>query len=246
MTGVGRGYDVNSSGEVGIFMKLKTLKSLKCCIFDVGAHEGAFTRLALACFNENDSFTIHCFEPSKTTFEALGKNLDKNQHVTLNNIGLGKEKGEFDLYANSHGSVKASLTKRNQKHLGEKFDQCEEVQIDTIDNYCSQNNIQCIDLLKIDVEGHELDVLHGAQNMFVNRGIKMVSFEFGDCNIDTRTYFRDFYWFFKELAFQLYRITPSGYLYPLPPYNESYEQLRVTNFLAIRKGLEQVSSVSGK
>jgi hypothetical protein len=36
-------------------------------------------------------------------------------------VGLGKEKGEFDLYANSHGSVKASLTKRNQKHLGEKL-----------------------------------------------------------------------------------------------------------------------------
>jgi len=36
-------------------------------------------------------------------------------------VGLRKEKEEFDLYANSHGSVKASLTKRNQEHLGEKF-----------------------------------------------------------------------------------------------------------------------------
>lgn len=238
LTGVGRGYDVYNSGEFGIFKKLKNLLNSNCCIFDVGAHNGDFTRLALSCLNENTSFSIHCFEPSKTTFEILAKNLNENQYVILNNIGLGKEKGQFNLYSNFRSDVKASLTKRNPKHLGERFDQCEKVQIDTIDNYCPEKNIQYIDLLKIDVEGHELDVLYGAEDMFVSNNIKAVSFEFGDCNVDTRTFFRDFYWFFEERDFQLYRITPSGYLYPLPPYNELYEQFRVTNFLAIRKDLE--------
>lgn len=235
LTGVGAGAGVKSSGEFAILKKLKDFKSPSYCIFDVGANKGDFTNLALSYLNNKESFSIHCFEPSKATFEILSQNLKENPHVILNNIGLGKEKGEFDLFTDSPGSGLASLTKRNLEHFGIDLSQSEKVRIDKIDNYCSAKNIQHIDLLKIDVEGHELDVLHGAENIFKNNNIKMVSFEFGGCNIDTRTFFQDFYYFFKKHNFQLYRITPSGYLHPIPFYEESYEQFRTTNFLAINK-----------
>jgi len=234
-TGVGTGGRVKSSGEFAILKNLKKLKSSSYCIFDVGANRGDFTDLALSYFSNNESFSIHCFEPSKAAFETLTGNLKENPHLVLNNFGLGKEKGKFDLFTDTPGSGTASLTKRNLEHLGVDFSLSEKVLIDKIDNYCSTKNIQHIDLLKIDVEGHELDVLYGAENMFKNNNIKLVSFEFGGCNIDTRTFFRDFYAFFKKYNFQLHRITPSGYLYPIPSYKESYEQFRTTNFLAISK-----------
>ncbi|MBU1864122.1 MAG: FkbM family methyltransferase, partial [Candidatus Omnitrophica bacterium] len=112
------------------------------------------------------------------------------------------------------------------------FSQSEKVSIDTIDNYCSENNIQQIDLLKIDVEGHELDVLTGAEKMFKSCSIRIVSFEFGGCNIDTRTFMKDFFDFFTKKNMKIYRITPSGFLCPLPAYNELNEQFRTTNFIA--------------
>ena len=66
-----------------------------------------------------------------------------------------------------------------------------------------------IDLLKLDVEGHELEVLRGGVRMFAQRRVKMVSFEFGGCNIDSRTYFRDFYYFFQENGLQdIFRMVP--------------------------------------
>jgi Methyltransferase FkbM domain len=102
-----------------------------------------------------------------------------------------------------------------------------------VDNYSQYNNIDRIDLLKIDTEGHEMDVLTGSQRMFQSNSIQMVSFEFGGCAIDARKYFQDYYYFFKSINFSLYRITSSGYLYPIPNYQEIYEQFRTTNFLAI-------------
>ncbi len=234
-TGVGTGGSVKSSGEFAILKKLKTVKSPAYCIFDVGANKGDFTSLALSYVSNKDSFSIHCFEPSKVAFEALSANLKGNPYVILNNIGFGKEKGQFDLFTDSPGSGTASLTKRNLQHFGVDFSQSEKVQIDKLDNYCSASNIDRIDLLKIDAEGHELDVLYGAENMLASNRIEIVSFEFGGCNIDTRTFFQDFYYFFKKYNFQLYRITPSGYLYPVSFYKESYEQFRTTNFLAISK-----------
>ena len=235
LTGVGSGGSVATSGEFAVLKKLKDLKGQPCCIFDVGANKGDFAELALSYFGSDEVFFVHCFEPSKAAFAVLYRNMAANTHVVANNLGLGKDQGKFDLFTDFPGSGGASLTKRNLEHLGTQFSQSEKVEIDTLDNYCRAKKIQKIDLLKIDVEGHELDVLNGAVNMFSNNSIGMVTFEFGGCNIDTRTFFRDFYYFFKDLNFSLYRITPAGYFYPLPCYKESYEQFRTTNFLAVRQ-----------
>jgi len=65
----------------------------------------------------------------------------------------------------------------------------------------------------------------------------MISFEFGGCNIDTRTFLRDFYYLLNEFGFLIYRITPSGYFYLLDNYSEKLELFRTTNFLGIRRDL---------
>ena len=120
--------------------------------------------------------------------------------------------------------------------MGVQFRYCERVSIDTVDHYCEKKNIDFIDLLKIDVEGHELDVLDGAVNIFRSKSVGKVSFEFGGCNIDTRTFFKDFFCYFRERHYRLYRITPSGYFFPVDSYKETYEQFRTTNFLAVLNG----------
>jgi len=107
------------------------------------------------------------------------------------------------------------------------------VVVSTIDDYCSENAIKHIHLLKIDIEGHELDALAGARRMFDKKSIDIVTFEFGGCNIDTRTFFQDFWYFFSEINMKIFRITPSGYLHPIESYKEIHEQFRTINFIAI-------------
>lgn len=53
------------------------------------------------------------------------------------------------------------------------------------------------------VEGHELDVLAGAEEAL--KSVQLVQFEFGGCNIDTRTYFQDFFYFFQQHGFAIHR-----------------------------------------
>ena len=51
------------------------------------------------------------------------------------------------------------------------------VDVNTIDNYCKTNEIEFIDILKIDTQGYEENVLLGATNMIKNKKIKFIELE---------------------------------------------------------------------
>ena len=236
LIGIGLGGSPELSGEKILIEKLKQQyknTGNPGCIFDVGANKGKFLEL-MENGLQGVPFHVHAFEPSHHTYQSLCINAGGYRNVTLNNKGLGKQIGDLELYFNEEGSGLASLYKRRLDHFNIDFKFSEKVMIDTLDNYCLSHDIQKIDLLKLDVEGHELDVLNGGLDMFARKKIGMVSFEFGGCNIDSRTYFQDFYYFFKENGMKnIYRITPSGYLMPILKYDEIYEQFRTTNFLVL-------------
>lgn len=235
LMGVGAGDAADSSGETAVVEELKrqVVVGVPLIIFDVGANKGQFLDMIEQGLRGIDCH-IHVFEPSKHTYQILSENAKSYSNLTLNNLALGRQVGEFDLHYDELGSGLASLTKRKLNHFGYDFKYAEKIQVETLDDYCARNSIHTIDHLKLDVEGHELDVLQGGIKMFQNQRIKMVSFEFGGCNIDSRTYFRDFYNFFRDCEMnRIFRIAPSGYLAPVHQYKEIYEQFRTTNFLVI-------------
>jgi FkbM family methyltransferase len=76
------------------------------------------------------------------------------------------------------------------------MEQVETVTISTIDAIVEETGLTTIDMLKIDVEGHDLAVLCGASKTLERGIIKLAQFEFGGCNLDTRTNLQDFYYIF--------------------------------------------------
>ena len=223
LMGIGSGSEVRSSGEHAIFHILKKRLSPPYCIFDVGSNKGQFLALILENLGIYD-LSVHCFEPGRETFKFLTKSVAGDQRIKLNNSGIGREKGEALLYFDSAGSGLASLTRRRLDHFGVDFDKSERIELNTIDSYSEENAIDRINVLKIDIEGHELDALTGAKKMIDKKCIDFITFEFGGCNIDTRTFFQDFWYFFNEREMDIFRITGSGYLYPLESYKEIHEQ----------------------
>lgn len=234
LMGIGSGAGMGTSGEQAIFKMVRKRCPAPYCIFDVGANQGQFLRLALDQLAGQD-LAIHSFEPGAQTFAALVQSLPNSGDIKVNNVGIGEQAGRATLHYDTTGSGLASLTKRRLDHFNIAFEQSESVEITTVDAYCKANSISHIHLLKIDIEGHELDALKGAERMFSTQSIDVVTFEFGGCNIDTRTYFQDFWYFFQRRGFDLFRITPLGYLSPIVAYREMHEQFRTTNFLAVRK-----------
>lgn len=234
LMGVGAGADTSASGEFRVLRKLQNDNNAPLVIFDVGANKGQFLRLALQ-ETESELTQIHCFEPSKVAFESLSDSYGSCVNVRLNNTALAAEQGDAVLYYDQPGSGLASLTKRRLEHFGMSHVGQEPVVVNTLDEYCMANGIERIDLLKIDVEGHELDVLRGATDMFEKGAVAAVTFEFGGCNIDTRTFFQDYWYFFKTINMQIYRLTPTGYTVQIESYAEEHEQFVTTNFVALRE-----------
>lgn len=235
IAGVGAGGSTLSSGEIPLIRRLSKMTSSPLIIFDVGANQGQFLHTLLSNL-PLDQLDIHCFEPGAQTFAILQKKAQDYPFVTLNNLALGKQSGEAELFYDQVCSGLASLTKRRLDHLLISFDRVEKVQVETVNNYCQLKGIRKIDLLKIDVEGHEMDVLRGATGLLKTGAIRVVLFEFGGADIDTRTFFQDFYYLFQELDMKMFRITPSGYLASLESYSEGYEQFNgATNYVAIRE-----------
>jgi FkbM family methyltransferase len=230
--GVGTGDFLETSGESSICERLKALGKSSLCVLDVGANEGQFLGMLLAGLP--DSTQIHCFEPSVSAFSRLSSMASSFPRVFLNRCAIGRQSGEGTLHYDREGSGLASLTKRDISHVGLSFEGSEPVQIRTIDEYCSDRSIDRIHLLKLDIEGHELDALQGARGMFSRDRIDYVTFEFGGCNIDTRTYFRDFWRFFGEFQMNIFRLAPRGAWVRIERYEEFDELFRTTNFVASR------------
>ncbi len=205
------------------------------CIFDVGAHHGEFLdaitpRLA----GQGIPFSLHAFEPGRRSFEELQRHYGAHADTSLNNFALGRTAGELDLHADAAGSGLASFSKRRLGHFDLAFEYSEKVVVRTLDAYCAERAVEAIDLLKMDVEGHELDVMQGGIGMLRERRVRMLTFEFGGCNIDSRTFFQDYWYFIRENELgDVFRLTPSGYLAPVAHYNELYEQFRPTNYLVV-------------
>jgi hypothetical protein len=145
---------------------------------------------------------------------------------------LGARSEQRPLYKHADISGLASLTRRRLDHFNIAMDKVEMVQLQTVDEVMAQHKLETIDLLKIDVEGHELDVLKGATQGLRGNRIGVVQFEFGGCNLDTRTTLQDFYYFFKPFGFQIGLVQPAGRVQWLPRYDEFFEHYRTTNFLA--------------
>ncbi|MEM0940067.1 MAG: FkbM family methyltransferase [Bacteroidota bacterium] len=233
LMGIGTGAGPAISGERKIIkLVLKLFKSDPLVIFDGGANQGQFTVMTLDNMSINIDFEIHCFEPAKRTFQILNENVGEYSEIRLNNVGLGREIENKTLFYDKEGSGIASLTKRSLRHHEIEYEIEEEVRITTIDNYCMENNIDQIHLLKLDVEGFEMDALYGAQEILRKAGIRLISFEFGGASIDSKYFFKEIYYFLSDRNFQIFRISPNGYLFHITRYTEDLEQFQTTNYLA--------------
>jgi FkbM family methyltransferase len=230
---IGGSGKTDDSGEYNAleYIKKKLNANDDIVVFDVGANIGDYAKLIHNVFKNNIS--IFSFEPSLQTFQKLSINTKDITSIKRYNIGLGDQKTTLQLFSNAQESGLASLYKRRLDHLDIEMKYVENIEISTLDSFCNENKINHIHFLKMDVEGHELKVLNGAREMLESGKIDFIQFEFGGCNIDSKSFFQDFFYLLNA-NYKIYRILNNG-LYEITNYSERHEIFLTANYLAERR-----------
>jgi FkbM family methyltransferase len=186
-------------------------------IFDVGANVGEFTLNSLNYFPNSKYF---CFEPSEKTFNKIKNNIDL-ENVLINKIALSNldENLPFTKNHNLCNSLVVNKTSDVYNNQNDKLDirmralskediETEIVESKTLDSFCKENNINEIDLLKIDTEGFDFEVLQGAESMLIKNKIGIIyselTFEKNVNKFSKAFDVIDFLWKFDYEVFRFY------------------------------------------
>lgn len=227
--GQGKGYGT-ATMEQEVTLLQSFVKIEPTLAIDIGGNVGNYTA---ELRKKNPTLEIHTFEPSSTNIVKLNSRFQSDQLVKIVPLALSDTSGSATLFSNEPGSGLGSLVQRKLDHFNIPFDTKETINTIRFEDYWSTElKSRKIDLLKMDIEGHELTALKGFGAAL--QATQVIQFEFGGCNIDTRTYFQDFWYYFKEQHFEIYRITPFG-AERVSRYKESDEFFSTTNYIAVNQ-----------
>ena len=194
---------------------------------DVGANLGNWTRTVLEAA---PSSGVIAFEMVPECRELLHQAFDKDDRVTILECGLSSRAIETIAYRRPT-SVPGGVLARIPEGIKEYVPTT--VQLQRGDDVLS--DVDNIALMKIDTDGHELDILNGLKQTII-RTQPIVQFEYSHFTVMHRVFLRDIYEFFAELDYVCGRLLPSSVAFS--PYHKGDENFQNSNFVACPKGCE--------
>lgn len=227
----GKGYGSATIGKE-VQQVLELLGEKPSLAVDIGGNVGDYTA---ELRRKNQQLDIHIFEPAETNIQKLWRRFAGDDRITIVPSAVSDTDGSATLFSDAPGSGTGSLTLRRLDHFNVTFDHRERVRTMRLETYWKEVLLgRAIDIVKMDIEGHELSALNGFGEAI--NSCKVIQFEFGGCNTDTRTFFQDFWYFFKNHNYQMFRITPLG-AEKIDQYREVDEFFSTTNYVAVNRNI---------
>lgn len=158
--GIERRIFYNGIYEEGTLWCFEKILKKGDVVFDIGANIGLTTVYAAKCVGMKGK--VYGFEPMPLTFKMLNfnVNLNKLRNVILLNKALSDRIGDAEMYDNIHINRGAASLYSSNKQDGIK------ISVSTLDNFINEFAINKIDFIKIDIEGAEIPMLKGANEIF--------------------------------------------------------------------------------
>ncbi len=131
---------------------------------DVGANNGYFT--VLSSKKVGDHGSVYAFEPSRSTYNRLSRNLELNgcKNVSAHNLAISNNKGQtkfFEFPDRDGGNSLLPLEGTRETT----------VEVTTLDEICHEARAA---IIKVDVEGYEREVLEGGQHVIFDNGASLI------------------------------------------------------------------------
>jgi len=162
---------INHIDEIDIALSLLTSEDSKVMV-DVGAHQGGSLR-----HFADAGWVVHAFEPDPRNMERLVEHWGGNSKIHLNACAVGALDAEKISFTISSNSYIGSLTAFDSSHVSGI-----EVPLTTLATYVEKHNIREIDFLKVDAEGHDLEVLRSLNWDALQP--RLIMSEFEDCKLN--------------------------------------------------------------
>ncbi|MBN2466715.1 MAG: FkbM family methyltransferase [Deltaproteobacteria bacterium] len=142
-------------------------------IFDVGAYIGEITRTYRSVLPRA---IIYSFEPSPDSFNQL-RRLSHEPGIKTYQLAVSDEVGKTTFHVNADPSCNSFFPRpKNGRYYAPQAQMVDSLAVETtsIDHFCSTEGIRRIEILKLDVEGAELNVLRGADHTLSQEAIDLI------------------------------------------------------------------------
>lgn len=177
-------------------------------ILDVGANEGQY---ASGVINLGYSGAIYSFEPISSVYQKLQKKSSTNPRWSAFQIGIGSSEDKVSIHV-SENLVSSSILRLNEDAIRiqprQRASRSEEINITTIDSFISRLPLIHKEiLLKLDIQGYELEALKGAKNTLAATRLVQVELNFAQV-YDGAPSYKDVWGFLEGLGFEIFTIIP--------------------------------------
>lgn len=156
-------------------------------VVDIGANIGLFTNSVL----KNNVSKIYCCEPSSKCFSLLQDVFKNDKQVSLHKYAISDKNGTDKLsiiseYDDFFGAnfIRSNPNYGTQSLMDEKDVSFEYVETIKFKDFISKNNIEKIDLLKVDCEGGEYYIFTDENKEYFKNNVKKIMMEYhGDSSV---------------------------------------------------------------
>lgn len=192
------------NGEYWLFKRYVELTSSVNSIFDIGANKGEWTQNAFDTLRDACKHaSIHAFEPTRAAQEFLAKRFSGYDEINLVNAAVTETSGKTDVF------VVAPCAGTNSRHP-EPGSVSESVASVSVDHYCAINAISRLGFVKSDVEGFDMDVLRGANEILKEGLCDVWQFEYNHRWINNRSFLKDVFEFVKGKPYTFGKLYRNG------------------------------------
>lgn len=173
--------------------------------FDVGANAGIFS-LAAGAKLRGQAAALFAFEPCADTFGTLQKNLRLNRLPETRAVrtAISDTTGEAQLFLNA--AFKDGLNSlREPSHSDAEVVGREPVSTITLDDFVAQENISRVDVMKVDVEGAELQVFLGGSRLLKRPDAPLILYEgYSWCTAAFHYHPVELIWLLESFGYELF------------------------------------------
>ena len=137
----------------------------KVNLIDIGANIGGFTNDFLRFYPNTDE--VFCFEPLHKLKEVIKKNNASHKNITIHSCALGSKTEKMNIHFPVSNTTHASFYEYNDqssKFYNDENLVSSQVDVHRLDEFIHHFKFSSPLIIKIDTQGHEVEVIKGGMN----------------------------------------------------------------------------------